>query len=904
MSHRGASSTVSVVLLTAIVIILFAVTSVFVLGSMESLKDDTPLVDMQSETENGNITVYHFGGDKIDSDNIIIRGGSVQEKPSEFSAGDSIIVNPTTDEGEISVIWVSDDRGHSVILASFPYVIEENNSNNDDNDDSQNTLTISNFDVQRNGGNSVISTFNSDKPLSQIKVDVSGPLTRTLDTSEFNEVQQADGSYEYRYTGILNVDGQYTFTLTKAVNNSQNGANSNSDSVLIDTTAPSVSSFNVSNPTGQEIKISFDSSEELSKLNVSLSGVSTNFDLSQFTQTENSDGNYSYQVTTNVPTDGEYTATIIDAEDDYGNDGSSGQSDNTYVDTKAPNISSFEISNPQGQEISVSFNSNEVLSAIETTVTGPETSTITETQFTQTQNSDGNYTYKSTYVAENDGSYTIELNKAEDSHGNDGADDQSMSVEVDTTDPVINNFEVSNPSGQDIKIQFDSNEDIDEIIVDLSGAESSVLDESDFSKNGNTYSSTYTGSSDGTYNAVLNKAEDSHGNDGSNGQSMSVEVDTTAPLIDDFNVTNPENQDIRIEFESNELISEIDLQISGAESDLITEDEFSRYGDTYTYTYNGSTDGNYTATLNRAEDSHGNDGAFGQSDSVRVSTSKLDIDGGLVFSNQDDQELSIINVQNGSITQLEPSNVRAISNVADLNGDASSELAYVDDNGNLNITDGRGNLKTLVNNSHTNNPYYKKTTLWIGDWNGSSTSVFYANKDNNAIYSVDENRNISRIASAENGVQAISGSGDIDGDDRKELIFLDGSQQLRYLNQDGSIDKVQNGGAGSNNGVGLGKPVDINNNSVVRIPIVDGSNKIKLIGSSERTEPITIYKNVAKSTITATDIDTDGNTEILFIGTDGSVRYIDNISGKRSIKVLNNKNGDRIEVDSNVGLSS
>jgi len=51
------------------------------------------------------------------------------------------------------------------------------------------------------------------------------------------------------------------------------------------------------------------------------------------------------------------------------------------------------------------------------------------------------------------------------------------------------------------------------------------------------YTSLYQGSSDGTYTATLNTANDSADNDGAIGQSESVTFDTTAPTISDFSVT-------------------------------------------------------------------------------------------------------------------------------------------------------------------------------------------------------------------------------------------------------------------------------------------------------------------------------------------------------------------------------
>lgn len=99
--------------------------------------------------------------------------------------------------------------------------------------------------------------------------------------------------------------------------------------------------------------------------------------------------------------------------------------------------------------------------------------------------------------------------------------------------------------------------------------------------------------------------------------------ETTPPTISGVSVSNPADRQVTVSFDADERLTTITVGISGAESATLTRGDFSESGSgpyTYTATYDGSTDGTYTATLNTALDSGGNDGASGQTGSVDVST--------------------------------------------------------------------------------------------------------------------------------------------------------------------------------------------------------------------------------------------------------------------------------------------
>jgi PGF-CTERM protein len=107
----------------------------------------------------------------------------------------------------------------------------------------------------------------------------------------------------------------------------------------------------------------------------------------------------------------------------------------TVRDGTAPTISSLGVTNPSGKDVAVTFDSDEQLASINVAISGAESATLTDADFTETDNSDGTYTYEATYSGSADGDYTVTLEATEDAAGNDGASGQSESVVIDTTNP-------------------------------------------------------------------------------------------------------------------------------------------------------------------------------------------------------------------------------------------------------------------------------------------------------------------------------------------------------------------------------------------------------------------------------------------------------------------------------------
>ncbi|PSP95511.1 hypothetical protein BRC91_02355 [Halobacteriales archaeon QS_4_62_28] len=216
----------------------------------------------------------------------------------------------------------------------------------------------------------------------------------------------------------------------------------------------------------------------------------------------------------------------------------------------------------------------------------------------------------------------------------------------------------------------------------------------------------------------------------------------------------------------------------------------------------------------------------------------------------------------------------------------------------------------------------QKTRLALRPWPDSSLSgplVLAADKDASQIVGIDSNGNTDIIASPPNGCDGVAGVRDIDGDSSLELVFVDSSQQIRYLEQDGTTTKVPDGGVGSDNSTGFGSPAvfpgspdsdsDTPSNRP-EIPYIDGSNNVALV-THDGTKTILKNGGAKKAAIAPIDVDGDGDLEFAFLGSSsGEIKYIDNIRGETDSTSPSNEtktlqvDGSSVKPLEKVGLNS
>jgi hypothetical protein len=114
----------------------------------------------------------------------------------------------------------------------------------------------------------------------------------------------------------------------------------------------------------REIRISFDSTEELNSIRVAISGPeSITLTTVDFSQTAE-EGQVSYEATYQPDTDGEYTARLAEAADSAGNNGATGAQVSVEINTtpEAPSnglVSYWPLNNTSGNVVDVSGNGND-----------------------------------------------------------------------------------------------------------------------------------------------------------------------------------------------------------------------------------------------------------------------------------------------------------------------------------------------------------------------------------------------------------------------------------------------------------------------------------------------------------------------------------------------------------------
>jgi len=245
---------------------------------------------------------------------------------------------------------------------------------------------------------------------------------------------------------------------------------------------------------------------------------------------------------------------------------------------------------------------------------------------------------------------------------------------------------------------------------------------------------------------------------------------------------------------------------------------------------------------------------------------------------------------------------------SDLTGDGTNDIPFVDSGGAVKLTNSSNATTTIAESADiTGSIEHSKTRLTVGTWNGSDTSVFFVDENHDQIYRVTPDGSPVAVTSPGNGAQAVVGIGDVDGDSTGELVFADASQQVRYLEPDGTTKNLDNGQAGSNNGIGAGTLADFDGDGTASVVVVDGSNDVKRTGEStaDGGEGTTIISaaDAAKSPPAVADVDGDGDDEIVYVALgDGNLSYVDDVQSGNNVKNLLDDDGNEIDGSDGTGV--
>lgn len=271
-------------------------------------------------------------------------------------------------------------------------------------------------------------------------------------------------------------------------------------------------------------------------------------------------------------------------------------------------------------------------------------------------------------------------------------------------------------------------------------------------------------------------------------------------------------------------------------------------------------------------------------------------------------------------TDSEPTGLGPAS---DIDSDGTVEVPYVDSSGNIRLVETDDGSETLLADdsdiSGSESIATTKTRLAVGSWDGSPQSVFFANENEDTLYRVAPGGSVVEVATPGNGVDGVIGPSDIDDDGTDELVFIDSSQTIRYLEADGSTGTT-GVTAGSSSGVGGGSTADYDGDGSEEVAIVGGSSGTIYLASASSSVSIDgsdtdsgTAPSAAQSPPTAADVDDDGSIELVYVydrSGDGDyyLRYLDNIqsidgSGDIVIRDLTDASGNDVSGNVETGTT-
>ncbi|NEU55288.1 hypothetical protein [Halorussus sp. MSC15.2] len=155
-------------------------------------------------------------------------------------------------------------------------------------------------------------------------------------------------------------------------------------------------------------------------------------------------------------------------------------------------------------------------------------------------------------------------------------------------------------------------------------------------------------------------------------RNLTVQLEKQAvgsPDISAFDVSAT-GQDVDLRFESNEQLSNVTVELGGDAAGTLTLADFSETNNSGTYVYSADVssgrDGTFRATLIRAEDADGDDGASGRSESVTVDTEAPSVN---VTVRDATDGNGVVN--DGDEVRIEATVVENVTSVANVTADAT-----------------------------------------------------------------------------------------------------------------------------------------------------------------------------------------------------------------------------------------
>ncbi|MFB6207259.1 MAG: FG-GAP repeat domain-containing protein [Haloglomus sp.] len=280
----------------------------------------------------------------------------------------------------------------------------------------------------------------------------------------------------------------------------------------------------------------------------------------------------------------------------------------------------------------------------------------------------------------------------------------------------------------------------------------------------------------------------------------------------------------------------------------------------------------------------------------------------IVFVDPSDNGLRTIDPETGAVTAYDATGVQAIGpKKANFDGDDALEIPYVDSSGVLKVIDAANETRTVATGAAQS-----KTLLGVGTWGNGTftqrTAVFYVNTTDGTLYRAwynesadDYERQLVRKKDGDgDGIGAVAGIADYNGDGDTDIVFTDGSAHVTYV--DGGTTHETDEGVGQNNGIGVGEPQDFDGDGTPRAPIVDGSNNVALLPDSGVSEDLTSSGPATKSPVAGVEWASGaGGLEVVFVGTSsGKLHYV---TQSGTIVEIENAAGEPVEANDDQGVA-
>jgi len=458
---------------------------------------------------------------------------------------------------------------------------------------------------QRDGPLSI--NFTATDPVETTTINITGPENATLNSDLFSTT---DSNSPYVYNGSYNATtpGEYTVTFEEA----KSTGGLTDDDTLNDTATIDdqlrVWNFTLSNgSTPGNLSVEFQSSKELSGTDVDIQGPEPHdLSLANFTQSD-TNGNYTY-TTEFVTPDGAYNGTLVSAT--AGNKTiSPGLTNNTTI-TARFNVTNLSATGHRGGPLSVNFTATDPVDTVEINISGPENTTLGMDAFSLSDSGEP-YVYNGSYNATTPGEYTVTFEEAKSTGGL--TDDDTLN-DTTTIDDQLRVWNFSLSSGADpenLSAEFHASDSLSQLDVTIQGSQTYDLTQSNFteaSTNGNYTYTTEFSTPDGTYNGTVRSVTNE------DGTSLEPDLTDDTTINARFNVTNlsatgSQNGLLSLNFTATDPVDTVDIDISGPENETLGMDAFAVRDSSGPYVYNGtynaSTPGEYTITLDQAESTSG-----------------------------------------------------------------------------------------------------------------------------------------------------------------------------------------------------------------------------------------------------------------------------------------------------------